>query len=39
VIVPIYVGGANGTEDYFKLVDFWVDSLLKAAEKKGILSK
>jgi ABC-type Zn uptake system ZnuABC Zn-binding protein ZnuA len=34
VIVPIYVGGANGTEDYFKLVDCWVDGLLKAAEKK-----
>jgi zinc/manganese transport system substrate-binding protein len=39
VIVPIYVGGAEGTGDYFKLVDFWVDSLLKAAEKKDILNK
>jgi len=39
VIVPIYTGGAEGTEDYFKLVDYWVDGLLKAAEKKGILSK
>ncbi|MCD6394155.1 MAG: zinc ABC transporter substrate-binding protein [Planctomycetes bacterium] len=39
VIVPIYVGGADGTEGYFKLVDFWVDGLLKAAEKKGILNK
>lgn len=39
VIVPIYVGGAEGTEDYFKLVDFWVDGLLKAAEKKSILKK
>ena len=39
VIVPIYAGGAEGTEDYFKLVDFWVDSLLKAAEKKDILNK
>jgi ABC-type Zn uptake system ZnuABC Zn-binding protein ZnuA len=39
VIVPLYVGGADGTEDYFKLVDFWVDGLLKAAEKKGILNK
>jgi zinc/manganese transport system substrate-binding protein len=39
VIVPIYVGGADETEDYFKLVDFWVGSLLKAAEKKGILKK
>jgi ABC-type Zn uptake system ZnuABC Zn-binding protein ZnuA len=39
VIVPLYVGGAEGTEDYFKLVDFWVEGLLKAAERKGILSK
>jgi len=39
VIVPLYVGGADGTEDYFKLVDFWVDGLLKAAEKKGVFSE
>ncbi|RKY09044.1 MAG: hypothetical protein DRP66_03130 [Planctomycetota bacterium] len=39
VIVPIYVGGADGTEGYFKLVDYWVDGLLKAADKKGILNK
>jgi len=39
VIVPLYVGGADKTEDYFKLVDFWIDGLLKAAEKKGILNK
>ncbi|MBN2455542.1 MAG: zinc ABC transporter substrate-binding protein [Sedimentisphaerales bacterium] len=39
VIVPLYVGGADGTEDYFKLIDFWIDGLLKAAEKKGILNK
>ena len=39
VIVPIYTGGAEGTEDYFRLVDYWVDGLLKAAEKKGILNK
>jgi len=36
VIVPLYVGGADGTEDYFKLVDLWIDGLLKAAKKKGI---
>ena len=36
VIVPLYVGGADGVEDYFKLVDFWIDGLLKAAKKKGI---
>jgi ABC-type Zn uptake system ZnuABC Zn-binding protein ZnuA len=39
VIVPIYTGGAEGTENYFKLVDHWVDGLLKAAEKKGVLKK
>jgi len=39
VIVPIYTGGAKGTEDYFKLVDYWVDGLLKAAKKKDILNK
>jgi zinc/manganese transport system substrate-binding protein len=37
VIVPIYTGGADGTEDYFKLVDFWIDGLLRAAQNKGIL--
>jgi zinc/manganese transport system substrate-binding protein len=36
VIVPLYVGGADDIEDYFKLVDYWVDGLLKAAKKKGI---
>lgn len=39
VIVPLYVGGADGVEDYFKIVDYWVDVLLKASEKKGILNK
>jgi len=38
VIVPIYVGGADGTEDYFKLVDYWVEGLLNAAKKKNLLS-
>jgi zinc/manganese transport system substrate-binding protein len=38
VIVPIYVGGAPGADDYFQLVDFWVNGLLEAAKKKGILS-
>ena len=32
VIVPLYVGGAAGTEDYFKLVDLWLDGLLDAYE-------
>jgi zinc/manganese transport system substrate-binding protein len=39
VIVPMYVGGAAGIDSYFGLVDYWVDELLKAAEKKGILKK
>jgi len=38
VIVPLYVGGAPGIDDYFQLVDYWIDGLLKAAKKKGILS-
>jgi ABC-type Zn uptake system ZnuABC Zn-binding protein ZnuA len=37
VIVPLYVGGAAGIDNYFELVDYWVDELLKAAEKKGIV--
>lgn len=39
VIVPLYVGGAAGVDDYFKLVDYWTDQLLKAGEKKGLLNK
>ena len=39
VIVPLYVGGAEGIEDYFQLVDRWIDSLLKAADKKGLLKE
>jgi ABC-type Zn uptake system ZnuABC Zn-binding protein ZnuA len=38
VIVPLYVGGAADVGDYFKLVDHWIEGLLKAAKKKGILS-
>jgi zinc/manganese transport system substrate-binding protein len=37
VIVPLYVGGIEGIEDYFQLVDYWIDSLLAAAEKKGLI--
>jgi len=37
VIVPLLVGGAQGVEDYFQLVDCWVDGLLSAAERKGLL--
>jgi len=38
VIVPLYVGGAPGTDDYFQLVNLWVNRLLEAAKKKGIVS-
>jgi len=38
VIVPLYVGGAPGADDYFQLVDLWVNGLLEAAKKKGNLS-
>ena len=37
VIVPLLVGGKLGVEDYFQLVDCWVDGLLAAAERKGLL--
>lgn len=37
VIVPLYVGGVSGVDDYFKLVDYWVDGLLKAARNKGLI--
>ena len=32
VVAPLFVGGAPGIDDYFKLVDYWTDRLLKAAE-------
>ncbi|HIJ67163.1 MAG TPA: zinc ABC transporter substrate-binding protein [Planctomycetes bacterium] len=37
VIVPLYVGGAPGTDDYFQLVNLWVNRLLEAAKKKNVL--
>jgi zinc/manganese transport system substrate-binding protein len=37
VIVPLYVGGAEGADDYLALVDLWVSSLERAARKTGIL--
>jgi ABC-type Zn uptake system ZnuABC Zn-binding protein ZnuA len=37
VIVPLYVGGAPGTEDYFSLMDHWVDRLLEAARAAGLV--
>jgi len=37
VIVPLYVGGSEGVETYFELVDLWVRSLLVAAHKKELI--
>jgi ABC-type Zn uptake system ZnuABC Zn-binding protein ZnuA len=37
VIVPLYVGGAEGISDYFQLVDHWVASLLEAARRRGVI--
>ncbi len=33
VIVPMYVNGAPGTENVFKLVDYWVNHLSEAFQK------
>jgi len=33
VIVPLYVGGAPETGDYFRLADLWVNSLTAAVKK------
>jgi zinc/manganese transport system substrate-binding protein len=32
IIVPLYVGGAPGVDDYFQLVDYWTDRLVEAAQ-------
>lgn len=37
VIVPLYVGGIDGVNDYFQLVDYWVDGVLMAAANKGLI--
>ncbi len=37
VIVPLYTDGQEGVDDYFKLVDFWVDALLNAGKKQGLI--
>jgi zinc/manganese transport system substrate-binding protein len=36
-IVPLYVGGEYGVDDYFALVDRWTDALLKAAREAGVI--
>jgi ABC-type Zn uptake system ZnuABC Zn-binding protein ZnuA len=37
VIVPLYVGGIDGINDYFQLVDYWVKGMLTAAVNKGLI--
>jgi zinc/manganese transport system substrate-binding protein len=37
VIVPLYVGGIDGVDDYFQLVDYWIDGLLTAAAAGGLV--
>jgi len=39
VVVPLFVGGVPEADDYFKLVDYWVDNLLGAAGRKGLAGK
>jgi len=39
VIVPLYVGGEAGVDDYFQLVDYWIDGLISAYSEKGLLKK
>jgi len=39
VIVPLYVGGVPGIDDYFELVDYWIDRLLEAAQKKNLVGE
>lgn len=39
VVVPLFVGGAPGIDDYFDLVDYWVDNLVNAASREGLGGK
>lgn len=39
VVLPLFVGGAPGTDSYFALVDHWVDELSAAARRKGLVGK
>ena len=36
VIVPLYVGGGPGTEDYFELFDLWVERLIAATTESRL---
>jgi len=35
VIVPLYVGGEEGVDDYFQLVDLWTERMVEAAAAVG----
>jgi ABC-type Zn uptake system ZnuABC Zn-binding protein ZnuA len=37
VVVPLFVNGSNEAKDYFSLVDIWVNGLMSAAKKKGLV--
>jgi zinc/manganese transport system substrate-binding protein len=37
VIVPLYVGGEPGVDDYFELFDLWVTRLLSAGRQTGLV--
>jgi zinc/manganese transport system substrate-binding protein len=37
VLVPLYVGGMEKVDDYFQLVDFWLEQLLDAAKRKDLV--
>jgi zinc/manganese transport system substrate-binding protein len=37
VIVPLYVGGEKGVDDYPALMDYWINALLKAARQQGMI--
>jgi len=39
VVVPLFVGGAPGIENYFQLVDYWINGLLNAAKNTGLVSE
>jgi len=38
VIVPLYVGGEPGIDDYFQLFDLWANRLLAAGRQTGLVT-
>lgn len=38
VILPLYVGGADGVDDYFELVEYWVEHTVRSAAAVGMIS-